>query len=126
MFALYLNPMMSNTETSVCVTLADTAEQLEEFLEQEQVEPYSETGPSAFFDGEQTFRKVFKKDGPLEMYNPPETSFCSPVGIIEIPTLVDIEEHYSDGLKEATFIWNSQFQCVPKLFNSLNKWVPTH
>ncbi len=124
MFALYLNPMMSNTEVSVCVTLADSAEELETFLEQERVEPYSEMGPSNFHVGEQQYQKVFKKDGCLEMFNPPESSYCNPVGIIEIPSVADIEQHHRDALNESISIWNSQFQQVPKLFKSLDTWVP--
>jgi len=48
MFALYLNPMTSNTEVSNCVAIADTPEKSENFLQQESVEEYSESGKSMF------------------------------------------------------------------------------
>ena len=115
MFALHLNPMMSNTEVTACVAIADTREQLEEFLEQERVEPYSESGQSMFHSGETTYHKVFKKGGPLEMFNPPESSYCEPSGIIEIPSPEEIEEHYTNAMNLEIMLWNTAYGEVLRL-----------
>ena len=115
MFALHLNPMTSNTETSVCVAIADTQEQLEEFLKQERVEPYSEEGPSSFFEGNTTYHKVFKKDGPLEMFNPPESSFCEPSGIIEIPSREEVIDFHNRAMEAELVLWDNFFGHVQRL-----------
>jgi len=107
--------MTSNTEVTVCVALADTREQLEEFLEQERVEPYNEKGQSMFHEGQTTYHKVFKKDGPLEMFNPPEASFCEPSGIIEIPSTEEITKYYTNIMNDELMLWNMMYGGVLQL-----------
>jgi len=111
MYALYLNPMTSNTENSVCMAVAEEAETLEAFLLREQTEPYHDTGPNLFFDGptEKQYYKVFKKGGPLEMMNPIENSFCEPRGIIKIISLQEISDQYQEHLQHDISMWNTLY-----------------
>lgn len=61
-WVLRLNNMRdSNYEIQTPVCYADTQEELQRFVEEERVEPYS--------DGR--WGKVFKRGGPLEWFNPP-------------------------------------------------------
>ena len=62
MFILQLNDMRSaNVENLTVSYRADTKEELDEFIEKEKVENYS--------DGQ--WAKAYRKDGPLEWFNPP-------------------------------------------------------
>ncbi len=78
-WALALNPIRGQAEERTPVARADTREALERFLEREKVEPYDNIGDNINFPGQPyTYRKVFRKDGPLEWFNWPMQS--EPVG----------------------------------------------
>jgi hypothetical protein len=63
---LYLNDMRtSHIETCQVLARAETKEALVRYVKQETVAAYNETIQSY------TWGKVFRKDGPLEWYNPP-------------------------------------------------------
>ncbi len=111
MFALFLNPMTGNCENSVCVAIAESSAMLENLLIVECCEPYSDSGPDFFnYDGgTKNYTKCFNKGGILEMYNPPERSFCEPCGIIEIDSIDDIQTHYNDMMLQHMSNWNSTF-----------------
>lgn len=73
MFILQLNDMRaSNVENLFPVARFETKENLEQFLEREKVEKYEE----------KNWIKAYRKDGPLEWYNPPYSfdSYCIDVG----------------------------------------------
>lgn len=62
MFVLMLNDMRSsNIENLKPVVRAETAEEIESFLERETVDNYRDD----------RWSKVYKQGGPLEWYNPP-------------------------------------------------------
>ncbi len=111
MFALHLNPMTSNTENSVCIAISHDRIMLENLLEDERVESYKDTGPNLFESGpsEKTYHKVYRKGSVLEMMNPPDSSFCEPCGIVEIPSLEDIREQYQRHIEHDTNLWNSLY-----------------
>lgn len=75
MFVLRLNRMAGKSEYSDPAARAETREDLEAFLQREQVEPY--------YDGH--WHKTFRAGGPLEWFNPPEwnTERC---GIFDMGT----------------------------------------
>lgn len=76
MWILQLNDMRSpKIERHTIICKAETKEELEEFLIHEQVEPYQ--------DGQ--WGKCYRKDGPLEWYNPPFGG-SMPVHLIDIGT----------------------------------------
>jgi hypothetical protein len=71
-WALALNPMRGQAEERVPVARAETQEALQRFLERERVEPYEEVGDNSNFPGQSyTYKKVFRKGGPLEWFNWP-------------------------------------------------------
>lgn len=70
MFILQLNMMRNRMESLDAIAYADTEQELHDLLARERVESYTEQGPGGF-GSEQTFRKNFRKGGPLEWYNPP-------------------------------------------------------
>lgn len=68
-----LNPMQSNTESRAEFGPYHSSEEAIAFLSAERVEPYSDTGPDVFNPGgDKTYRKCFRKDGPLEWFNAPD------------------------------------------------------
>ncbi|HMJ57470.1 MAG TPA: hypothetical protein VK540_35610 [Polyangiaceae bacterium] len=71
MWVLQLNLMRDRCESRTPLACATTREALERFVANERVEPYDEPGDSAF-GGTTTWRKVFRKGGTLEWFNPPE------------------------------------------------------
>lgn len=76
MWFLKLNPMRGNTEDRAIVGWAETKEELDAYLARERVEPYGDPGQSSFGLGPTTWRKVFRKGGPLEWFNPPEDIYA--------------------------------------------------
>ena len=77
MFVLQLNPMTSNAENVVPICRAETEQQLLDLLEREAVEPYIT---------DDRWHKVFRKDGPLEWYNPPGPDGTAWIGV---PAIID-------------------------------------
>lgn len=73
-WALVLNPMASRCEDRVLVVRSDARSDLEALLVTERVPNWQ--------DGH--WRKVFKKDGPLEWFNPPEGIDGERAGIFEL------------------------------------------
>lgn len=66
MYILRLNDMRGpKVEVLTDICIADTKEELENFIKTETVESYKDETP------ENKWTKVFKKGGPLEWYNPP-------------------------------------------------------
>lgn len=95
MFVLMLNDMRAaNVETMLPVARAETAEELDSFLEQELANPY--------VDGQ--WSKVFKKDGPLEWYNPPFAEEC----IVDVGTK-------EDWMQGAALQYDEQVMSVPPI-----------
>lgn len=72
MWMLQMNPMTGNTEDRHPIGWAETKEELEAFVNAERVDPYQEPGTSHFDGKPTTWRKTFRKGGPLEWMNPPE------------------------------------------------------
>jgi hypothetical protein len=68
---LVLNMMRNKTESLTLVCVSNNRQEIEDLLAAERVEPYSDVGPGAFGDYDQTFYKVYRRGGPLEWYNPP-------------------------------------------------------
>lgn len=68
-YVLVLNPMMSNMESGMPFEFP-SPEEAKRFYEGELVEPYDDEGPNLFDGGRKTYRKTFRKGGPLEMLNP--------------------------------------------------------
>lgn len=80
MFLLFLNDMRSpQIEMAEIVARADTREALTRFIEREQVERYR--------DG--IWWKGFRKDGPLEWFNPPGVYWPDGESIQERPSRED-------------------------------------
>lgn len=69
-YALVLNPMTARTETVEMICWCEQKEPLEQLLERERVETYRDN----------TWNKCFRKDGPLEWFNPPDRD----TGVVEI------------------------------------------
>ena len=68
---LIMNPMMGRTEENRLVALSYDRQTLIDWMEAEKApEPYYDEGPSFFHGGNLEYYKVFKKDGPLEWFNP--------------------------------------------------------
>jgi len=101
MFILYLNNMRDcKIEMLQPVAWAETKEQLKQFLEAQKVEPYSDREMAETYG--QTWGKTFRKDGPLEWYNPPYDD--DPVHFRKIPTLEEVAESLE---REKTYIVNN-------------------
>jgi hypothetical protein len=90
MYALYLNMMRDRAERMDLLATSEDLQRLQDYVHNELVQPYDDEGPGGFFNGTQTFHKVYRKGGPLEWYNPPAglglenfTSFTG--GIRKIP-----------------------------------------
>lgn len=75
MWVLQLNMMRNRTESRTAVAFSESKEKLEAFVAGERVEPYGDEGFSDFGGHGTTFQKVFRKGGPLEWFNPPESLF---------------------------------------------------
>lgn len=69
-YALVLNMMRDRMERADVVAMSDSREELIQFERAERVEPYSDPGYSGFDGRETEFRKVYRKGGPLEWFNP--------------------------------------------------------
>jgi hypothetical protein len=72
-YALVLNMMRDRAERADIVAASDSLDELKAFESGERVEPYSDPGYSGFDGGSQTYRKAYRKGGPLEWYNPPDS-----------------------------------------------------
>jgi hypothetical protein len=69
LYTLVLNPITANVESGVAVGQFHTGQAAKEFYEGELVEPYSEDGPSLYGGETKSYRKHFRKGGPLENFN---------------------------------------------------------
>jgi len=74
MWILQLNPMMGNHEQLRPVARAETREQLEQFLQSQAVDSYTDDDGSNMCGGK--LRKSFRKGGRLEYFNPPDRDEC--------------------------------------------------
>ena len=83
LFGLVLNPMRGNTEEQRLICVSDYRHEVEALLEGEKVEPYGDPGESSFGHGATVWHKAFRKDGPLEWFNPPGDVYCE-TGIVEL------------------------------------------
>jgi len=87
MWLLRLNNMQNHTEDATIVAWAETKEALEAFIARERVEPYDDGGENTFSGSTCAWRKSFRKGGPLQWFNPLETSYGAPafsnVGTLE-------------------------------------------
>lgn len=78
-YVLVMNMMRNRTESVTEVRRFDTPEQLREWYNEQLVEPYTDDGPSGFHDGNEKFRKCFRKGSELEWFNPlTEEEFTTP------------------------------------------------
>lgn len=93
MWLLQLNPVTDRFERLDLVARADSKEALDEFLKAQTVETY--------MDGQ--FRKNFKKDGPLEWYNPPDRDYCF------------FEESLAAVIQRVTENWNNGIMVLPQV-----------
>jgi len=66
MFILQLNDMRQPMEQLSPVARADTAEELFALMDREKCDQYDDQ------NGGKVYRKLFKRDGPLEWFNPPK------------------------------------------------------
>ena len=72
MWLLRLNDMRSSKiENLQNVCVAESKEELESFLKSQEAEPYNDTGSNSIHGNSYTYRKSYKKGGPLEWYNKP-------------------------------------------------------
>lgn len=106
-WALSLNPMRGRTEERRPVARAATKDALEEYIVRERVPEYSDVGDNSNFPGEPyTYKKVFRKGGPLEWYNFPLQP--EPAG-----------NHFQEIPSEAMWVenaraeWQQQVGCLP-------------
>lgn len=74
-FFLMLNPMRYQAEAWQCVAISDDRQKLIDWYNSLKVDLYIEECESNFNSGLQAFRKVFKKNSPLEWMNPCSESF---------------------------------------------------
>lgn len=72
-YGLVLNMMRDRMERADLVACSDSLEELKQFEAGERVDEYVDGGFSGFDGGSQKFRKVYRKGGPLEWYNPPDS-----------------------------------------------------
>ena len=70
MWLLELNPMRAQCEAREAVAIGETREALEAFVARETVEPYTDEGAPNIY-GVSRWNKIFRKEGPLEWFNPP-------------------------------------------------------
>lgn len=95
-WALSLNPIRGQAEERMPVARANTKEALQRFLERERVEPYEDVGDNSNFPGQPyTYKKVFRKGGPLEWFNWPISP--EPVG-----------NHFQEVPSEACWLNNAK------------------
>jgi hypothetical protein len=94
---LQLNPMRGHTEDIVQVAVAATKEELTAFVDGERVEPYMDVADSPFGLGVCTFNKIFRKGGPLEWFNPPDSTCGSFPAFLEAITLDDLRERFRES-----------------------------
>lgn len=96
MFILQLNDMrMSQVQILTPVMRSESGPALKAFIEDEKVERYT--------DGQ--WGKIFKKDGPLEWYNP---AYEGNDGIIDVGTVDDWQE-------DAVKAYNDEVLAIPEL-----------
>jgi hypothetical protein len=69
-YMLLLNHIMERVEQHAVVAISPSREELIKFYHSEKVEPYGEPGFNSMVAQDTTWRKTFRKDGPLEWYNP--------------------------------------------------------
>lgn len=106
MFILFLNDMRCNTEHCSPVARAESVEDLARFLESERVEPYDDISGSQFHSGGHTYRKCFRKGGPLEWYNPPGGVCFHYREVVDVGTL-------ELKIQLITEHWNNHILTVP-------------
>ena len=106
-WALALNPMRARTEERVPVARADNKEALQRFLAQEKVEEYEDVGDNPFFPNQPyTFKKVFRKGGPLEWFNWPLQPEPAGNHFQQVPS----EEMWINTAKTE---WGQRIGCLP-------------
>lgn len=72
MWMLRLNDMRSsNIENLQNICVAESKEELESFLKNQEAESYNDTGSNSIHGSSYTYQKSYKKGGPLEWYNKP-------------------------------------------------------
>lgn len=92
-YALVLNMMRDRTERADVVAVSDSLLELQEWeAAQREATPYDDLGTSGFDGSPQTFRKVYKKGGPLEWYNPPDS-------------MENADEHFGHGVRTFEKQW---------------------
>lgn len=94
LYALYLNPMRDKYEVRHLIALSEYPEKLQNLLDENRVEPYDDIGINIYFDGPYTYHKYFKKNGPLEWYNPP--TMDDRFGIIKLITKYELIDNYCE------------------------------
>lgn len=100
MWILVLNDMRSsNVEIIGPVARAETREALEAFVERERVEGYR--------DGK--WGKTFRKDGPLEWFNPPWAHERSR-HFVDVGTL---EDQIAEASRRVTASWAERIEVLP-------------
>lgn len=67
-YLLYLNMMKDRVESSQCVAIADDPQKIIDWYNSLLTEPYSDIVEE--WSGPKTYQKIFRKDSPLEWFNP--------------------------------------------------------
>ena len=84
MWVLTLNNIHDNAECRTPIVRAETKAQLLAYVEAERVPPYEDKGFNGFFNSnDYVYNKVFRKGGPLELFNPPQDADFVNVGTVE-------------------------------------------
>jgi len=105
MFVLVLNPMRGRMEDQHIVARASTREALIAFLARERVEPYTDV------ESGYTWRRSFRRDGPLVWYNDLQPSEeleqgAFGHGIVEVMPLAEV-------LRRTEESWRASIASIP-------------
>ena len=101
MFILQLNEMSMNAEYVAPVAWAENAEALLALLESEKVEPYQEG----------SWRKVFRKGGPLEWFNDPGPNVEPWIGVSGIVDVGTEEDWIQRAIEQFQSLKRNLFQA---------------
>lgn len=114
MFVLQLNRMTGNSDHYERVARASTREELEAFLSAERVTPYADPGENLFDGRPTTWRKSFRKGGPLEWFN--DVTDLSMHGVEPIYECLDREQYVAEQASIAGEQWDAVIGAIPIIY----------
>ena len=108
MWILMLNNMQDQTENRTPIARAETKEQLVNFVNNQKVDVYMDVGHNMFNGNpDHQYRKCFRKDGPLEWFNPP-------VNEDDDSCYVDVGT-FEEWMQKAEAHWNEQIMSISSI-----------